>query len=350
MIRADPTVDAGADDEPDTDRYSQRMKTGAEFVLDTPADLDPLWGVGDQVLWASGESLLLVGPTGVGKSTLAIQLLAGRLGLLDTVLGLPVKTADRPVLYLAMDRPRQLIRAMRRVFNEHHRQLIDELLVVWDRPLPLDLGRVPEQLIDIAIAAGAGTVFVDSVKDAAVKLTDDEVGGNVNRARQYAIAEGIELVELHHQRKGQGGSRPTSLEDVYGSTWITAGAGSVVLLWGAAGDPLVELLHLKQPAGEVGPLKIEHDHATGTSTVYPGQVDPLTALRHAPGGLTSTDLARLVSESERPTDNSRKKAQRMLERLVSEGLAHRVGDYQRGGSDGSAAARYVAVTDRPEQP
>jgi hypothetical protein len=34
---------------------------------------------------------------------------------------------------------------------------------------------------------------------------------------------------------------------------ITAGAGSVVLLWGAAGDPIVEWRHLKQPAAEVGP-------------------------------------------------------------------------------------------------
>jgi len=239
------------------------LRSGAHFVLDGPAELEPVWGAGDEVLWPEGEPLLLAGPTGVGKTTLAHQLLAGRLGIVDNVLGWPVKRAERRVLYLAMDRPRQIRRAMRRLFGEEHRRLLDERLVVWEGPLQFDLGRVPEHLRETVNEAGAGDVFLDSLKDAAVKLTDDEVGGNVNRAMQLCVADGIEVVGMHHQRKGQGGSRPTTLEDVYGSTWITAGAGSVVLLWGSAGDPIVDLAHLKQPAAEVGPHRIEHDHFTG---------------------------------------------------------------------------------------
>ena len=96
------------------------------------------------------------------------------------------------------------------------------------------------------------------------------MGGNVNRAVQYVVVEGIEVVGLHHQRKGQGGAKPNGLEDVYGSTWLTAGMGSVVLLWGAAGDPNVELRHLKQPVAEVGPLRIEHDQLTGMQPGLPG--------------------------------------------------------------------------------
>src|SRR5688500_9512898 len=42
-----------------------------------------------------------------------------------------------------------------------------------------------------------------------------------------------------------------------------AGAGSVILLWGEPGGALVDLTHLKQPAGDVGPLRVFHDHATG---------------------------------------------------------------------------------------
>ena len=100
----------------------------------------------------------------------------------------------------------QIRRAMRRLFGEEHRQLLDERLVVHEGPLKLDLGRVPEQLIETVQDAGAGSVFIDSLKDAAVKLTDDEVGGNLNRAVQFAVRDGIEVVGLHHQRKGQGGS------------------------------------------------------------------------------------------------------------------------------------------------
>ena len=62
------------------------------------------------------------------------------------------------------------------------------------------------------------------------------------------VASEIEVVVSHHQRKATGyNKKPTTLADVYGSTWLTAGAGSVVLLWGEAGDPIVELTHLGSP-------------------------------------------------------------------------------------------------------
>ena len=41
-----------------------------------------------------------------------------------------------------------------------------------------------------------------------VKLTDDETGGSVNRAFQHCSAAGVDLVVLHHQRKGDGTSKP----------------------------------------------------------------------------------------------------------------------------------------------
>ena len=67
------------------------------------------------------------------------------------------------------------------------------------------------------------------------------------------------------------------------------GAGSVVLLWGSAGDVLVELVHLKQPVAQVGPLRIDHDHNTGVTSVDRGDVDPFTVLCHTPNGLAARD-------------------------------------------------------------
>ncbi len=61
--------------------------------------------------WVEGEALLIVGPSGVGKTTLTGQLVRARMGLGDgLVLGMPVSPGRR-VLYLAMDRPAQIARA-----------------------------------------------------------------------------------------------------------------------------------------------------------------------------------------------------------------------------------------------
>ena len=221
------------------------------------------------MLWAQGESLLLVGPTGVGKTTLALQVVGALIGVLPDVLGYPVLPAKR-VLYLAMDRPRQIQRAMRRLFGAQHRSVLDERVLVWKGPLPGNLVRSPWLLAEVAAEHGCDVVVVDSAKDLGVKLSDEEGGITANRAVQFCNAVDIDVLLLHHQRKSVEGHKPTKLEDVYGSTWLTAGAGSVVLLWGDAGSELVELSHLKQPAETIGPLTIEHDHHAGTSKVTRG--------------------------------------------------------------------------------
>jgi hypothetical protein len=324
----------------------RRAKSGATFVLDDPADLDPIWGEGDDVLWASGEPLLVVGPTGVGKTTVILQVVAGLLGIATGVLGHPVAASERPVLYLAMDRPRQIRRAMRRIFGEQHRGVLEEKLIVWEGPLDLDLGRCPEHLLEVAQRYDAGTIIADSLKDAVIKLTDDEYASNLNRAFQLCMADDRNVAASHHQRKGQGGGRPNGLEDVYGSTWITAGVGSVVLLWGAAGDPIVELVHLTQPAGEVGPFKIVHDHDLGTSSVF-RQVDPLEFVQGAPRGVTAESLAVAMFETDKPTHSQREKARRKLDRLARDGFAHKR-DGGKGDDGKQTPALYFPTTWRRE--
>lgn len=331
-------VIVGETESVEADKLWAHLKQGSRFVLDDPAELDPVWGADDAVAWASGESLLIVGPTGVGKTTLQNLLIAARCGIIDNVLGWPVKPADRPILLMAMDRPRQARRALRRLFGEQHRQTLDERLMVWEGPPPADLGRHPEILAELVDRARAGTVFIDSLKDAAVKLGDDEVGGNVNRAIQTVTTAGIEVVGLHHQRKGQGGTKPRTLEDVYGSTWITAGAGSVLILWGTAGDPIVELSHLKQPAAELGPFKIEHDATKGEMSIFRG-FDALRYLRlRGATGCTVIEAARAQFEKD-PNDNEQRKTRRLFESLVAKGQATR-DDAIRGGNGGATAAHY----------
>jgi hypothetical protein len=93
-----------------------RIMGGWSFIQEQPADVEAVWGSGGEVLWSPGEPMLLVGPQGVGKTTLAQRVALARIGLRpDPVLGFLVQVTDEPVLYVAADRPAQAARSLRRM-------------------------------------------------------------------------------------------------------------------------------------------------------------------------------------------------------------------------------------------
>lgn len=329
------------------DGNGSRFVDGGTFILDIPEGVPAVWGEGEDVAWATGEPLLICGPPGTGKSTIAGQLVLARLGLAPKVLGMPVAPDDRRVLYIAADRPAQIARSFARMVGDEHREVLSDRLVVWRGPLPHDLAGQPRLLVDMARRAGAGLVVIDSLKDVAADLTKDETGSRLNMAFQLTVAAGIDLAGLHHQRKAQqGAGKPKTLADVYGSTWITAGAGSVVLLWGDAGDPIVELTHLKQPAGTIGPLKVLHDHTAGTSTLV-DRVDAYTLMKASPNGVTAADVAMRLFATTNPDRNQIEKARRQCESLHRRGLAAKVPG-RKGGTDGGEQSRYYLMAPREE--
>lgn len=310
------------DVDPGNESAPYAFTAGGSFILDTSPDPEPLWGDGQDVLLADGEALIIAGGQGLGKTTLAQQLTLGRCGFGEyaDLLGYPVKPGDRRTLYLAMDRPRQAARSFRRMVGESWRHELNDRLVVWQGPPPADLAKFSGLLLDLCRKADADTVVVDSLKDAAVGLTDDEVGAGYNRARQTAVAAGVQVVELHHNRKAISGvkaAQPT-IDDLYGSTWLPSGAGSVVLLTGAPGDPIVGLHHVKQPADPVGPLKVIHDHAAGRSDVW--HAADLLTMATKPGGVSAVDVARALFDTDKPTANEKEKARRRLEKKTREGV------------------------------
>jgi hypothetical protein len=306
-----------------TPTLGDRMIDGARFVLDAPTDIPTVWGKNHNVLWASGEALQIVGGNGVGKTTLAAQIVRARLGITNTVLGLPIAAGNRRVLYLAMDRPAQVQRALARLFTENDREHLAGRMLFWKGPPPLDLAKHTGLLSGMCQEADADTVIVDSLKDAAIGLSEDEVGAGWNRARQEALTAGIEVLELHHNvKRGANGGPPTSISDVYGSAWITAGAGSVIFLHGEPGDCLVMMRHLKQPAEEVGPWKILHDHTRGLSSVHEGIV--LATYIESRGECTVRQIARALFDADRPSASQLEKARRRLDVLVDAGQLVRV--------------------------
>jgi replicative DNA helicase len=301
--------------------YAQRqLRDGRSFVLEAPTTVPAIWGDDAEVLWAQGESLIVTGPQGVGKSTLVQQLALARASVLDpTLLGFPVRPDERHVLYIAADRPQQIARSMRRMVRDDHADLLAERLKIWAGPLPFDLVISREALAIMASDLNVGTIVIDSLKDVASPLSSDDVGSGVNRAVGTAIAAGVEVVVIHHNRKANSeNKKPSALADVYGSVWLTSGAGSVLSLWGDAGDPIIEVTHLKQPADDVGPFEIEHDHDLGTSRMLERQ-DVWTILQKSTGGITAPDVAEAIYR--KPTRPQIEKVRRKLQRLCKKGLA-----------------------------
>ncbi len=334
--------DLAAEVELPSAEVASRLVDGGAFILDIPDDLPAIWGKGNAVVWAEGESLMLSGPPGVGKTTLAGQVVRARL-IGGCVLGMPVTQTQSRVLYLAMDRPKQIARALRRTLADVDRDILDERFVPWEGPPPKDFAKHPEALLELARQLYADTVVVDSLKDAAIGLTEDEVGAGYNRARQHCLASGVEVLELHHPVKNSAGSgkAPTDLADVYGSAWLTAGAGSVVGLHGAAGDLVVQWRHLKQPAEEVGPFQVAHDHIAGTSSIL-DSVDLLAVARAQTDGLTAKQAAVLVFTTDKPTASQVQKARRRLDAMVTSGLLVR-----RDGDDATQRATRWVAADNP---
>ena len=177
------------------------------------------------------------------------------------MLGLPVQPGERNVLVLLMDRPQQAMAALARLFTEADREMLDDAAGGSGagrrrRTSPATPGMLAAPVRRWPTRTPC---VVDSLKDAALKLSDDETGCGWNRARQLAIEAGTELVELHHPRKGQDG-QPQAVQAgrPVRQPVDPAGAGSVISLWGQAGDPIVELTHLKPVVGHGRPVAGEH--------------------------------------------------------------------------------------------
>jgi replicative DNA helicase len=295
-------------------------KPGGSWILDRPQTVNAIWGHGDEVAWAQGEAMMIVGSDGTGKTVLAHNLILRMIGLDSSLLlGLPVLPRKR-VLYLAQDRPMQAARAFRRLVGLMDRADLDAALKVVDWPLgPLD--NDPRLLLEVAERNEADTVMVDSLKDVVNEPSSERSGQAIKQAYQIAIAGGVETAILHHDRKQAQDSRPRrllKLADVYGSRLAVAGCGSVIALNGTSGDPVIELRHLKQPAGEVGPLKVVFNFETGELNLYQGG-DLLQILAAAKDGLTVQDAARILYETSTPSNSERERARRKLKTLVTRG-------------------------------
>lgn len=230
--------------------------SSVEFLAGNQHEFVTLWGEGDQILWAAGEPLLICGGDGVGKTSIAQQVAIAMVKG-GSVLGYPVSRVDRPVLYIAADRPKQARRSLGRMVKPEDYELLEQMLYVHTGHFSI------KEITSAAGGVGAGTIFVDTLGAVVHNPGSDESGLEIYHSLQEACGVGVDVCLIHHARKR--GEQWRGLDEVYGSRWITAPCGSILFLSGHAGSSEVFLRHLKQPDAAVGPGKVYHDHAQGRS-------------------------------------------------------------------------------------
>lgn len=327
--------------------------TSLSFAAQGNSSVPPaIWGSGMKVLWPEGESTIIESGPGVGKTTIAGLLVRGML-FGGEVLGYPVRKLPdgQRILYLAMDRPQQIIRSLLRQFTP--KQIEEsEQLIIRQGPLPADAAENDHLLDDLADYYRADVLILDSVKDAALGLSEDRAAAIYQRGRQRLLQSGRQLVELHHLTKGG---------DAYGSIWLNAGVGSVVRLKGAPGGPTATLTQQKSPARMIDPIQVVHDRANGEMAAAPKQAadtgggDAGETAAEAPEstttglpdwitgqgqeGVTAARAAEWLYGSD--GRNHRERAQRALNALCGDDGPLRYVEGSRGG-DVKTPARWVA--------
>lgn len=308
--------------------WRDRLVDGRTWLTTGLEAPEAIWGNERALLWPTKQPLVIAGPQGAGKTVFGERLCLGFIGVgAPELLGLPlVERVGAKALYLASDRPDQARLSMRRMVDEEDFEQLGERLVVWPGPPPADIAKNPDLLLTMANEAGAELVVIDSLKDIALKLSDDDVGSAVNRAIQLCIAAEIDVIALHHPRKLGGtdkNDRPRSLDDIYGSYWLTAGAGSVLYLHPGEADTF-SLLQFKTPVGEKAELMFKHDHARGSVEVME-PIDALTIVENAGyEGITVEHIAMHLYVTDSPDAKQRKAVNRKLLELAQEDLVEKV--------------------------
>lgn len=277
-----------------------------DFVAAGPDPTETcIWGVPEQggvMAWAENQGVIVAGPPGTGKSTIALQVILRRVGILEgDVLGMPVIPSDDPLVYLALDRADQIRQSIRRMVPPSAaREAVQRLLMIDNLPPTVDLRQV-ESFIGWLQGMGAKGVVMDSAKDLGFDLNDSSEGQAFNFLVQATLRAGVQIFVTHHSRKVPRGDRkPLTLNDLHGSQWVAAGAGSVIMLDGEAGPQPKRLVHVKPLTVPMAPLQLSLNTDTGEVEYADDDEDREDGGQYKArtGGLQKLILDLLAEESE----------------------------------------------------
>lgn len=195
--------------------------------------------------------MVVTGKAGVGKTQLTLQILI-HLALGKPFLGWEI---DRPrkVAFVSMEMGQAEIKVfqneMDSVLSDEERRLLHENFLIIPIGQTLMFDNVADQKkIDAFLEAyhpevacfdSLSKTTLGSLEEAAVKKVMDF-------ADKIRIHHDCSVMFIHHDRKAQiGNKKPNSLEDVYGSFYITATATTVIGMWQNDKTYGIELSYLK---------------------------------------------------------------------------------------------------------
>ena len=203
--------------------------------------------------------------------------------------------------------------------GEEHRAQLHEHLTVWQGPPPGDPAKYPSLLLELCKQACADAVIVDSLKDAAVGLSADEVGAGYNRARQNACAAGVQVLELHHLRKALPASKPNTEPSTASKAPPGSHAEQAPWFCSTANPVMRSCRSTTQTASLRGWPVQNHPRPRHRPIQDLAQRRPCL-LAKQPDGLTAVAAAMAMFETDQPTANEKDKARRRLDKLTGHGF------------------------------
>lgn len=251
---------------------TRKVFPAGTWALEEPENSRAVVGSGSQIAWADGESLLVVGDTGHGKSTLTQNIMRTSIGLLPDVLGLAVRSFKR-TLYIAADRPAQIRASLKRMVCHENKQVWDDHVYVHHGAPDFALNEDPHKLLPFIRELAKSLdqepfdcLIIDSLKDVVSEIDDNESGIQINRALQLVCQQGVQVAVNMHPRKlhlTKGQPAQPGLDDVNGNKNIIAGAGSVLFIDKPAESGYSPLYHLKSPADRLEGYELQIVRSTG---------------------------------------------------------------------------------------
>ena len=299
-------------------RELTRAVDGATFVDGVPDHVPALWGDSNEVLWAQGEPLMLVGPRASARRRSCSSSPSPASASAPSYSASRSRRTGR-VLYVAADRPTQAASSLRRMVDadDHEHSFATGSSSGKGRSRST-LADAQRGLVELADELGdVATSSIDSLKDVAARPRE----GRDREPRQHRLPGARRVrtassLVIHHQRKEQkGGAKPQAARRRLRITLAHRRHGLRLLLWGEPGDLVVELRHLKQPVR--GGRSARRSSTTTLPADQPSTSAPTSrpSSRWPRPGSPST-TPRSASSRHNPSKNEIEKARRKLETLI----------------------------------